>query len=202
MFPQSGFVLQLLASGSTQELSHCPKPLCLLLALQVKASLGDVCDPGQVRWTGNGCPKAPEERLDSESVLCSRFPSCETASLYLILQNEEVQWIGCCSKANNDSPAIQHRQGLLILGAGEVAQKSCKILLHVTTAGHGNDKGTAGLSSLKQYLFYLFVCVCVIKRSRNKPKKETTNKETEIQWLELKSYQQTASLLKGAKHCR
>lgn len=40
-----------------------------------------------------------------------------------------------CLEANNDSPIIEHREGLLILRAGEIAQKACQILLHVT-AGH------------------------------------------------------------------
>jgi len=70
---------------------------------------------------------------------------------------------------NNDSPITEHRQGLLILRAGEIAQVACQILLHVT-AGHGHDQGTSGLSMF-----------CQKKAPNNKTPKPTKQNESKKQ---------------------
>lgn len=69
---------------------------------------------------------------------------------YLWMRGMLVKNMGCL-EANNDSPIIEHREGLLILRAGEIAQEGLSNSpACYSRACYLHDQGTAGLSRFCQ----------------------------------------------------
>lgn len=75
--------------------------------------------------------RAPED-TDPKSLCSLTFLAVKQCLFisYLRMRGTLLKNMGCL-EANDDSPVTEHRQGLLILRAGEIAKKGCQVLLHV-----------------------------------------------------------------------